>query len=97
MYEIEFTKSALDDCAFLKKFEQALILDTSERQLSYEPTSKTRHRKQLRLNDLSRWELRIEKYRVFYDVDIKTKSVKIKAVGLKEHNRLFIRGKEFKL
>lgn len=97
MYELEFTESAVGDLRCLKKFEQTLILDAIENQLLYEPTRETRHRKQLRPSELSKWELRIEKYRVFYDVDLEAKSVKIKAVGWKEHNKLFIRKKEFKL
>jgi hypothetical protein len=33
----------------------------------------------------------------FYDVDEEAKTVKIEAVGYKEGNRLFIRGKEYAL
>jgi hypothetical protein len=33
----------------------------------------------------------------FYDVDEEAKTVKIEAVGHKEGNRLFIRGKEYAL
>jgi mRNA-degrading endonuclease RelE of RelBE toxin-antitoxin system len=43
------------------------------------------------------WELRIGKYRVFYDADVVRDTVKIKAVGWKEHDRLFMSGKEFLL
>ena len=57
----------------------------------------TRNRKKLRPNDVSEYELRISKLRVFYDVDEEAKTVKIEAVGYKEGNRLFIRGKEYAL
>ena len=43
------------------------------------------------------WELRINKYRVFYDVNVEENLVIIKAVARKEHNQLFIRDKEFEL
>jgi hypothetical protein len=35
--------------------------------------------------------------RVFYDVDEANQLVVLKAVGWKEHNKLFIRGKEYQL
>jgi len=51
----------------------------------------------LRPNDLSAWELRVDRCRVFYDVSAEEATVTVKAVGWKEHNRLFIRGREFQL
>ena len=36
-------------------------------------------------------------YRVFYDVNEAGKTVTVKAVGWKEHNKLLIRGKEYQL
>jgi mRNA-degrading endonuclease RelE of RelBE toxin-antitoxin system len=48
-------------------------------------------------NALADWELRIGDYRVFYDIDSAAATVKIKAIGYKEHNRLFIRGTEYQL
>ena len=68
-----------------------------ERQLLYEPNRETRNRKSLRENILARWELRVDKYRVFYNVNEKEGVVDITAVGYKEHGKFFIRGKEVKL
>lgn len=97
MFELEFTESAIEDLRYFKKAQQNLILDSVEQQVSQEPLTVTKNRKQLRPNDISTWELRIDKYRVFYDVNIEEDLVIIKAVGWKEHNQLFIRGKEFEL
>lgn len=97
MFETLFTESAYDDLCYLKKFEQGLILDAIEEQLSTQPAVSTKNRKPLRPNELSEWELRIGKYRVFYDIFAESNMVKIKAIGWKEHNILFIRGKEFVL
>ena len=97
MFNLIFTKSALKDLTYLKKAKQVLIIDNTENQLIYEPLTKTKNRKPLRPNDLGKWELRIQQYRVFYDVDSEERSVKIKAVGWKKHNVLYIRNKEFKL
>lgn len=92
-YEIEMTNSALDDIAFLKKSEQRAVLDAIEEQLTSTPLTPTRNRKPLRPNDLSQWEVRIGALRVFYDVAEEAGVVIVKAVGWKEHNKLFIRGK----
>jgi mRNA-degrading endonuclease RelE of RelBE toxin-antitoxin system len=50
-------------------------------------------------NELSDWELRVQKFRVFYDVLIEPdrRTVKVKAVGHKEHNILYVGGKEVQL
>ncbi len=96
-FRIELAQSALDDLRWLRKSEQALILDAIDGQLQYEPVAETRHRKSLRENILSRWELRVDKFRVFYNVNETEGVVDITAVGYKEHNTLCIRGKEIKI
>ncbi len=96
-FKPEFSDSALDDLRYYRKFEQTLIVDQIEVQLSFEPLRETRNRKPLEPNDLADWELRVGVYRVFYDVDVVAPAVKIKAIGHKEHNVLYIRGKEYNL
>ena len=85
-------------CAY-RKYDQKLILDNIEEQLTHEPTTQTRNRKKLGENEFSDWELRVQIFRVFYDVCVEgdRRIVKIKAVGHKEHNRLFIGGNEVQL
>ncbi len=96
-YNIEFTDSAVDDIRPFKKNEQILIIDGISKQLQSEPLKAARNRKPLRPNDLSTWELRVDRFRIFYDVSEETKIVLIKAIGWKDHNALYIRGKEFLL
>jgi mRNA-degrading endonuclease RelE of RelBE toxin-antitoxin system len=98
-FEIEFTKAAADHVRRYKKFEQQIILDSIAEQLQDEPATKTRNRKPLRTSELSDWELRIQRFRVFYDVidDEASRTVKIKAVGHKEHNILYINDREVEL
>jgi len=96
-FVLELTGTAIEDLTCFKKYEQRLILDQIEVQLTYEPATETRNRKPLEPNALADWELRIGVYRVFYDVDATQPAVTIKAVGYKEHNRLFIGGKEYVL
>ena len=97
MFEIEFTESARDDFAFFDKHEQTIIVNGIENQLFWQPQIATRNRKPLRPNALAQWELRVAKYRIFYDIASEPRTVKIKALGWKKHNRLFIRGREFAL
>jgi mRNA-degrading endonuclease RelE of RelBE toxin-antitoxin system len=97
MYWITFTFSAMDDLAYYCRTEQNLILDQVEAQLTYQPSAPTRNRKLLRQNRVSEWEVRIGKYRVFYNVVEATHTVEIRMIGHKEGNRLFIRGMEYAL
>jgi mRNA-degrading endonuclease RelE of RelBE toxin-antitoxin system len=40
---------------------------------------------------------RIDRFRVFYDVDEVVSIVKIEAIGYKEGNKLYIQGEEYEL
>jgi len=93
MYEIEFTPEAVEDLKALRKFEQEEVVDGIESQLRHEPTVETRNRKKLRPNNVAAWELRIGRFRVFYNVDQAVRIVSIEAVGFKVGNLLFVRGK----
>lgn len=97
MFRIELTDDALEDLKHLKKRDQKIVMDALPDRLAHEPLKESRNRKPLRPNQLSSWQLRIGAFRVFYDVSPDSAVVLIKAVGWKEHNRLFIRGQEFTL
>jgi hypothetical protein len=70
--------------------QQATVLDAVDRQLMHQPTVETRNRKPMRPNPLALWELRIGMLRVYYDVDELAAFVYVRAVGLKERNRVRI-------
>lgn len=97
MYQIRFIREAIEDIRSLRKSERKRVVHGIETQLQHQPTQETKNRKRLRPNQLAEWELRIDKLRVFYDVDEQEKVVKIEAVGYKEGNVLFIHGEEYKL
>ena len=97
MYEIEYTPEARDDLKSFRKFEQKYILDEIDAQLQYEPNVETRNRKTLRPNEVAEWELRIDRFRVFYDVQDAMKIVKIEAIGYKRGNKLLMHGQEYNL
>jgi mRNA-degrading endonuclease RelE of RelBE toxin-antitoxin system len=95
-FQVTLTASAEADLNAFRRFEQRLIVAAARRYLQNDADVASRHRKQLRPNPLAPWELRIGKYRVFYDVMDAT-IVKIVAIGYKEHNDLFIRGQRVEL
>lgn len=96
-YEILMSPEAIDHLREFSAREQMIILDEIEKHLQHEPAVETCRRKRLRPNPLSPWELRIDQFRVFYDIEIETARVCIVAVGRKRGNRLFIGRTEVKL
>src|SRR5919201_5340834 len=95
-FRVILTPSAVVDLDYFTRFEQRLIIDAFKRYLSNDADVESKRRKKLRPNPLAPWELRFGKYRVFYElVDVAT--VKIVAIGYKEHNDLFMRGQRVEL
>jgi len=96
-YRIEVTENAKSDLLIYTAFERKTITFAIREQLAQQPSVETRKRKKLRDNPVASWELRTERYRIFYEVDEPDRKVTIIAVGHKEHNTLYIRGKEMQL
>ncbi len=97
MFRIVFTPEALEDIRHFRKRDQRRIIEGIENQLIHQPTQETRNRKKLRPNRVAEWELRVDKFRIFYDLDEAGEVVKIEAVGYKKGSRLFIHGEEYSL
>jgi mRNA-degrading endonuclease RelE of RelBE toxin-antitoxin system len=97
MFTIDLSDDALEELCQFRKRDSTTIIDEIERQLTYQPNVETRNRKPLRAHPLGEWELRVDKFRVFYDIDMENEAVLVKAVGVKIGNKLFIHGKEFSL
>jgi mRNA-degrading endonuclease RelE of RelBE toxin-antitoxin system len=95
-FSIRLTDNAMEDLDFFRKKERRMIADGIALFLEQDANVATKRRKPLRPNRLSQWELRLGDYRVFYDLE-KHDIVKIVAVGHKEHNDLYIRGKKVEL
>jgi mRNA-degrading endonuclease RelE of RelBE toxin-antitoxin system len=98
-FEIAFTQTAADHVRAYRKFEQRIILDAIDEQLTDEPVTETRNRKRLSESELSDWELRVQDFRVFYDVAVEEAAgvVKIKAIGHKKHGILRVGDREVQL
>lgn len=72
-----------------------------ETQLCFEPDVETRNRKPLKRPIAlgADWELRLgpdNRFRVFYQVIVASREVRILAIGVKDRNRLLFGGEEFK-
>ena len=90
-YGIEYSPAVEHHLRALTARQQAIVLDTVESRLSHQPTVETRNRKPMRPNPLAPWELRIGNLRVYYDVEEQPQPmVLIRAVGLKQRNRVRI-------
>jgi mRNA-degrading endonuclease RelE of RelBE toxin-antitoxin system len=96
-YTIQFSPEALEHLAGLTANQRSTVRSAIEKNLKHEPSKQTRNRKLLRRNELAAWELRVGDLRVLYDVDEPTHVVDIRAVGVKDGNRLLIGGEEVDL
>ncbi len=91
VYRIQYSPDAEEHLRHLTARQRATVLDNVDEQLSYEPTIGTRSRRRMRSNPVATWELRIEKIRVYYDTEeLPVPMVFIRAIGLKERNRVRI-------
>lgn len=93
MYEIEFSRGALDDLRRLRAHDRSRILDSIEDQLSTDPNRQTRKRKVL--EDLLPpfesvppvWQLKVGDFRVLYDIDPENSTVYVRAIRRKPPHR----------
>ncbi len=97
-YTIEFAESVKQQLRALPAQQRVAIVEAMEEQLLHEPLKETRNRKPLRPNPLAPWELRVARFRVFYDVPTEAPNiVRVLAIGRKVGSRLYIAGKEISL
>lgn len=90
-YRIDFSPGTEEHLRALTARQRSIVLDTIDDELTHEPMTETKNRKPMRPNPLAPWELRIGILRVYYDVeDEPTPIVYIRAIGIKERNRVRI-------
>lgn len=94
MYTIEITPAAKDDIRYFKRYEQNIIIEAIETQLTYQPTVETTNRFRRQPPEIADWELRVGDYRVLYNVEEVVQVVGIERVGEKPNNELYFRGKK---
>jgi len=96
-YRIEFTPEADDHFGKLAARQRSTLADAIESQLLHEPTVGTRNRGRMEPNPIAEYRLRVGEMRVYYDVVDAERIVKVKAIGIKSRDRVFVGGKEIKL
>jgi mRNA-degrading endonuclease RelE of RelBE toxin-antitoxin system len=85
-YAIEVTDGAFAELRSIKAYHQRRIADAIDEQLPHQPTVETKNRKPLIAvqADFEHrepvWELRVEAYRVYYDVSEESHTVFIRAI-----------------
>ena len=86
MFTIEYAESIAGDLADVRAVDRKKILDEIEEQLTHQPVEETKRKKILRglkppwEHEEPVWELRVEEFRVFYDVDEASSRVTVRAV-----------------
>ncbi|MBI3821904.1 MAG: type II toxin-antitoxin system RelE/ParE family toxin [Planctomycetes bacterium] len=97
MYEVRLADDAKRHLAAFPARDQRVVLDAIDEQLQHQPTVVTRNRKPLRENPLAEWELRVQRYRVLYNVAEESVTVIVIAIAVKAGNRFNIEGEEYSL
>ena len=97
MFEIRLSTDAERHLKALSARDRTIVAHAIESQLGRQPTVVTRNRKLLRENPLATWELRVQNFRVLYNVDNETVTVLVVAVAVKDGNRFIIDGEEYPL
>ena len=93
MYDINYTQRALDDLKWFRKNEQVTIIGGINKNLKYEPDRESRNCKRMGVNAYAEWELRINNFRVLYNIDQEVLIIEIQRIGEKQGNQFFFRGK----
>jgi mRNA-degrading endonuclease RelE of RelBE toxin-antitoxin system len=97
-YRIEYSPDTDEHLRVLTARQRRIVFDAVDEQLAQKPVVETRNRKPMRPNPLAPWELRIGTLRVYFEiVEEPDNVVTILAVGVKDHNRVLIGGKEIEL
>jgi len=93
MYGIRFSEGVRGDLKRLKTYVQRIVVDAIERQLKHEREKQTKNQKLLHnlIPPVEAvppiWELRVGRFRVFYDLDEEQKIVYVRAVREKRLHR----------
>ncbi len=98
-FTIAFAKDVKVHFRAIERKYHALIRETIDEELRFDPDRATRNRKRLESPAPfeAGWEIRCgpdNRFRVFYDINLEDREVEILAIGIKERNRLFIGGEE---
>ena len=96
-FTIDITRTAYGHLSAFRRYDRNKILDGIRDQLTHQPDEEARNRKKLRDNPISDWELRIDPFRVFYEVDDEKRLVTVVGVGMKKRDKLLLDGEEIEI
>jgi mRNA-degrading endonuclease RelE of RelBE toxin-antitoxin system len=86
-YTIDLEQDAWDDLKIFRKGEQVKILKAIEIHLTYEPTRQSKSRiKRLRAGTQPPYRLRVDEFRVYYDVEEDDNVVIVYGIVHKKHS-----------
>ena len=95
-YTIVYSREAERQFKALGSRTERAIKKKVTRYLSHQPDQAGNRRKRLRPNALAEWELRLDDWRVLYNIFEDEEEVLVVAVGEKRHEKLYIDGEEVK-
>jgi mRNA-degrading endonuclease RelE of RelBE toxin-antitoxin system len=82
---VELEQAALNALSALRAADRARLLRAIHQQLTYEAETETINRKRLRDDGMGAgWELRVQPYRVYYDVEEETQTVWVVKIARKD-------------
>ena len=99
-FALAFAPEAIEHLDRIESKYHGLLRRAIMEQLTHTPTEETRNRKPLDQPAPfeASWELRCgpdNRFRVFYEVDAESQTVRVLAIGVKDRNRLLIGGEEY--
>ena len=99
-FRLIFAPEAVDHLSAIEPKYDRIIHQASDEQMRHTPQIETRNRKPLRQPAPfgSTWELRcgpMNRFRVFYRINVEQHTVLILAVGTKDRERLLVDGEEY--
>ena len=99
-FTLLFAPEAIEHLDAIDRKYHRLLRRAVAEQLTHTATEETRNRKPLEQPApfAATWELRCgpdNRFRVFYDVDLESLTVRVLAVGVKDRSRLLIGGEEY--
>jgi mRNA-degrading endonuclease RelE of RelBE toxin-antitoxin system len=83
-YDVEVERDAQAALDVLPARDRARLSTAMLTQLSHQPAIETRNRKRMQPGGPADWELRVQPYRVYYDVDEAQQVVSVVAIARKE-------------
>jgi hypothetical protein len=99
-FALSLAPEAVEHVDRIESKHHGLLRRAIREQLTHTPAVETRNRKPLDQPAPfgASWELRCgpdNRFRVFYEVDSTSKTVRVLAIGVKDRNRLLIGGEEY--